>query len=182
MSGLALWLLLAATAPTVTFTPLEPRFAETADYYRRLWDAEGARILAALERESGFAFPARPLEIILRDGRPMTGYGCSAIRLRGTYTGPTATGTLIHELGHCLTAQMPRTAGLDDHRDTGLLERRDARRDDGHAPLAREGLSEDADCHFATFYLVCGRALTRGRGPAFGALGCYSPRWARGGA
>ena len=35
-------------------------------------------------------------------GRPMTGYGCSAIRLRGTYIGPLATGTLIHELGHCL--------------------------------------------------------------------------------
>ena len=109
------WLLLAA-APPVTFTPLEPRFAETADFYRRLWRAEGGRIVAALEQESGFAFPNRPLEIILRDGRPMTGYGCSAIRLRGTYTGPVAEATLVHELGHCLTAQMPRTAGLDDHR------------------------------------------------------------------
>jgi len=108
--------LLPAAAPPVIFTPLEPRFADVADYYRQLWRAEGQRIMAALERESGFAFPNRPLEIILRDGRPMTGYGCSAIRLRGTYTGPTAVGTLIHELGHCLTAQMPRTSGLDDHR------------------------------------------------------------------
>jgi hypothetical protein len=114
--GFGLWLLLGAAAPPVTFTPLEPRFAETAAYYRGLWRAEGARIVAALERESGLAFPDRPLEIVLRDGRPMTGYGCSAIRLRGTYTGPVALGTLIHELGHCLTAQMPRTAGLDDHR------------------------------------------------------------------
>lgn len=111
-----LWLLLGAAAPPVTFTPLEPRFEDTAAYYRGLWRAEGVRIMAALERESGFAFPARPLEIILRDAPPMTGYGCSAIRLRGTYTGPTAVGTLIHELGHCLTARMPRTAGLDDHR------------------------------------------------------------------
>ncbi|HYD12076.1 MAG TPA: hypothetical protein VEC11_04455 [Allosphingosinicella sp.] len=115
-AGLGFWLLLGAAAPPVTFTPLEPRFAETADYYRALWSREGGRIVAALERHSGFAFPARPLEIILRDGRPMTGYGCSAIRLRGTYTGSAAIGTLIHELGHCLTAQMPRTAGLDDHR------------------------------------------------------------------
>jgi hypothetical protein len=111
-----LWLLLGGTAPPVTFTPIEPRFEETADYYRRLWQAEGKRIMTALERESGLAFPARPLEVILRDAPPMTGYGCSAIRLRGTYTGPTAVGTLIHELGHCLTARMPRTAGLDDHR------------------------------------------------------------------
>lgn len=114
--ALGLWLTLGAAAPPVTFTPLEPRFEETADYYRRLWQAEGTRIMAALERESGFAFPDRPLEIILRDARPMTGYGCTAIRLRGTYTGPVAVGTLIHELGHCLTARMPRTSGLSDHR------------------------------------------------------------------
>ena len=111
-----LWLLLAAAAPPVTFTPLEPRFEGTAGYYRQLWHAEGPRIMATLERVSGFAFPDRPLEIILRDGRPMTGYGCSAIRLRGTYMGPTAVGTLIHELGHCLAAAMPRSAGLDEHR------------------------------------------------------------------
>jgi hypothetical protein len=118
LAGIApsLWLLLCAAAPPVIFTPLEPRFADTADYYRRLWSAEGPQIVAALERVSGFAFADRPLEIILRDGRPMTGYGCSAIRLRGTYAGPTAVGTLIHELGHCLSAAMPRTAGLDDHR------------------------------------------------------------------
>lgn len=114
--ALSLWLMLGASAPPVIFTPLEPRFAGTADYYRRLWQAEGPRIVAALERTSGFAFPARPLEIILRDGRPMTGFGCTAIRLRGIYTGPLATGTLIHELGHCLAAAMPRTAGLDEHR------------------------------------------------------------------
>jgi hypothetical protein len=45
-------------------------------------------------------------------------------------------------------------AGLDDHRDTGLLERRDARRDDGHAPLAREGLLKDADRHGAHILTV----------------------------
>ncbi|HTU13177.1 MAG TPA: hypothetical protein VMG08_19975 [Allosphingosinicella sp.] len=113
---LTLWLLLGAAAPPVTFTPLEPRFEGTAGYYRQLWRMDGARIMAALERVSGFAFPDRPLEIILRDGRPMTGYGCSAIRLRGTYVGWSTTGTLVHELGHCLTARMPQTAGLDDHR------------------------------------------------------------------
>jgi hypothetical protein len=119
--ALGLCLLLGAAAPPVTFTPLEPRFEETTAWYRELWRAEGERIMAALERHSGFRFPDRPLEIILRDGRPMTGYGCTAIRLRGTYTGPTAVGTLIHELGHCLTAQMPRTAGLDDHRQLYLF-------------------------------------------------------------
>lgn len=109
-------LLLASTAPSVTFTPLEPHFAGSADYYRQLWDAEGARIVAALERESGLTFPDRPLEIILRDGRPMTGAGCSMIRLRADATGPHATGTLVHELGHCLAAALQPTAGIDEHR------------------------------------------------------------------
>ena len=114
--ALATFLLLAGAAPPVTFTPLEPRFAGSADHYRQLWDAEGARIVAALERESGLAFPDRPLEIILHDGRPMTGFGCSMIRLRGQTSGRLATGTLMHELGHCLAAALPLAAGIDDHR------------------------------------------------------------------
>jgi hypothetical protein len=109
-------LLLAGAAPPVTFTPLEPRFAGSADYYRQLWRSEGARIVAALERESGLTFPDRPLEIILRDGRPMTGFGCNLMRLRGNSSGPHATGTLVHELGHCLAATLPLAAGVDDHR------------------------------------------------------------------
>ena len=109
-------LLLSAAAPPVTFTPLEPRFARSAEQYRQLWRAEGERIVAALERESGLTFPDRPLEIILRDGRPMTGFGCSLMRLRGNATGPHATGTFVHELGHCLAATLPRRADIDDHR------------------------------------------------------------------
>ena len=114
--ALPAFLLLAAAAPPVTFTPLEPRFAEAADDYRQLWRAEGERIVAALERESGLAFPDRPLEIILHDGRPMTGFGCSMMRLRGQTGGRLATGTLVHELGHCLAATLPLAAGIDDQR------------------------------------------------------------------
>lgn len=110
------FLLLAAAAPPVTFTTLDPRFAKTADAYRTLWAQEGERIAAALEGQSGLAFPAGPIEVILHDGRPMTGNGCSAVRLRGSYFGALAKAALVHELGHCLAASLPRTAGLDDHR------------------------------------------------------------------
>lgn len=109
-------LLLPAAAPPVTFMPLEPRFAASAEYYRALWQAEGDRIVAALERQSGLVFPNRPIEIVLRDGRPMTGMGCSMMRLRADAHGPHATGTLVHEFGHCLAAALPRMAGIDDHR------------------------------------------------------------------
>ena len=108
-------LLLPGAAPPLTFTPLEPHFAATAAYYRQQWRADGARIVAALERESGLTFPNRPLEILLRDGRPMTGFGCSMMRLRGNAVGRHATGTFVHELGHCLAATLPRRADLDDH-------------------------------------------------------------------
>jgi hypothetical protein len=110
------WLLLSAAAPPVIFTPLEPRFSETADQYRQLWARDGDRIVAALERESGLVFPAHPIEIILHDARPITADRCLGIRLRGGRWGGYAKGTLVHELGHCLAAALPRDAGLDDHR------------------------------------------------------------------
>jgi len=114
--ALPTFLLLPGAAPSLTFTPLETRFAGTADYYRQQWRTEGARIVAALERESGLTFPDRPLEILLRDGRPMTGFGCSLMRLRGNAIGRHAMGTFVHELGHCLAAALPLTAEVDDHR------------------------------------------------------------------
>jgi hypothetical protein len=67
------------------------------------------------------------------------------VRPRGAHRGPLRNVLIIGEAGG------RARAGLDDHRDTGLLERGDARRDDGDAPLAREGFLQDADCHCRTF-------------------------------
>jgi hypothetical protein len=113
---IALWALLCAAAPPVSFAPAEPRFAQAADQYRRIWDAEGTRIVAALEAATGLVFPPAPIEAIVHDGPPMTAYDGRTIRLRPGYSDDYRKATLVHELGHRLSFLLPRTAELDDHR------------------------------------------------------------------
>ena len=49
-------------------------------------------------------------------------------------------------------------------------------------PAGPEEAGELAGAGSPATFFVGARALTRGRGPPSGAFGCYSPRWARGGA
>ena len=109
------WTLLCAAAPPVEFVTVESRFGEAADEYRRLWEAEGARIVGALEAATGLAFPADPIEIIVGNGPPMTSYDGRTIRLRAGYSPLYKKATLVHELGHRLAMTM-NGRGLDDHR------------------------------------------------------------------
>jgi len=113
---LSLWLLLCAAAPPVSFVPVEPRFARAADEYREIWEAEGARIVAALEAATGVTFPQVPIEMIVHEGAPMTAYDGRTIRLRAGYSPAYKQATLVHELGHRLSFLLPRDPALDDHR------------------------------------------------------------------
>ncbi len=112
----ALAALLGAAAPPLSFTPVSPEHAEAALEYRRLWQAEGPRIVAAMEAATGLAFPAAPVDVIVSEGRPMASFDGRLIRLRASYSPAYKKATLAHELGHRLTFAMPRSAELDDHR------------------------------------------------------------------
>lgn len=114
--ALALWTLLAAGAPPLSFTPVEPRFADDSDGYRALWQAEGAGIVAALERTAGLPFPSAPIEVIVNGASTMTALDGRTIRFRAGYSRDFAKATLAHELGHRLALRLPRTAEMDDHR------------------------------------------------------------------
>ena len=74
--------LLCAAAPPLSFVPLNPSFTAGAEEYRQLWESDGARIVAALEAHAGVEFPRQPVEILVRDGPPMTSYDGRTIRLR----------------------------------------------------------------------------------------------------
>jgi hypothetical protein len=108
--------LLAAAAPPVSFVPVKPQFAPASGAYRSLWQGDGARIVAVMERVTGLAFPATPVEAIVSEGRPMTSYDGRTIRLRASYSAEYKKATLVHELGHRLALTFPRRDGLDDHR------------------------------------------------------------------
>ena len=112
----ALAALLCAAAPPVSFTPVSPEYAEAAGEYRRLWQAEGPRIVAAMEAATGLAFPDARVDAIVSEGRPMASFDGRTIRLRASYSPAYKKATLAHEIGHRLTFAMPRPAGLDDHR------------------------------------------------------------------
>jgi hypothetical protein len=111
-----LWALLCAAAPPMSFVPQNSHFAAAADEYRAIWEADGPRIVAAMEAATGLRFPARPVEAIVNDSPPMTAYGGRSMRLRAAYSPDYKKATLVHELGHLLSFAFPRTAGLDDHR------------------------------------------------------------------
>ena len=108
--------LIAAAPPRLEILPAGPQFRAPADEYRRIWDSEGARIVAALEAVSGLAFPAAPIEAIVSEGPPMMSYDGRTMRLRAGYSPDYKRATLVHELGHRLAFMLPRDAGLDDHR------------------------------------------------------------------
>ena len=114
--ALAAWALLCAAAPPVSFIPQDAQFAPAAGEYRRIWETEGARIVAAMEAVTGLAFPAAPIEAIVNDGPPMTAYDGRSMRLRARYSADYKKATLVHEMGHRLSLILPRRADIDDHR------------------------------------------------------------------
>ncbi|HEV7658301.1 MAG TPA: hypothetical protein VGO55_00500 [Allosphingosinicella sp.] len=119
MKGVAapvFWALLSAAAPPISFVPQNPHFAAAADEYRAIWEADGPRIVAALEATAGLSFRNVAIEAIVNDSPPMTAYGGRSMRLRAAYSPDYKKATLVHELGHLLSFAFPRTAGLDDHR------------------------------------------------------------------
>ena len=109
-------LLLCAAAPPVSFTPVSPEYAEAAAEYRRLWQAEGLRIVAAMEAATGLPFPDSRVDAIVSEGRPMASFDGRTIRLRASYSPAYKKATLAHEIGHRLAFTLPRRSGLDDHR------------------------------------------------------------------
>ena len=116
LAALLLAVLLGGAAPPLSFVPVEARHEAAAGLYRQLWDEEGARIVAALEAQSGLAFPDAPIEAIVRDGPPMAGPDGRTIRLRASRSADYMRATLVHEMGHRLALGLPRMAELDDHR------------------------------------------------------------------
>ena len=108
--------LLCAAAPPLRFVAAAPEFEPATDEYRRIWDEDGPRIAAALERASGLAFGGGGIEALISQAPPVMAYDGRSMRLRAGYSSAYKRATLVHELGHRLAFQLPRSAGLDDHR------------------------------------------------------------------
>lgn len=107
--------LLLGAAPPVSFAAPDSTFAPAADEYRQIWEADGERIAAALERTSGLSFPSHRISVTVSRGRPMTSFDGRSMRLRADYSPAYKKATLVHEMGHSLAFTIKRPEGLDDH-------------------------------------------------------------------
>ena len=123
MSALALIVALQAApvaqpgdAPRVkiVFEAMEPQFEAAAAEYRAIWAAEGARIIAALEKRSGLKWGEREIRAQVYEGTSFSGMGTRPMRLRASYPADTKKATLIHEIGHRLQGSLFRM-GEEDH-------------------------------------------------------------------
>lgn len=125
MKQLLFALLLALLAPlssqaqrvSLRFSPESERFMEAARAYQTLWEAEGDRIIEAMESVSGLKFNERDIQVIVYEGISRSGSASSPMKMRASYAAGTKKATLIHELGHRHIAQLRRRPqGLDEHR------------------------------------------------------------------
>jgi len=107
---------LAPAGPELTFTPVAQSFAAASGEYRSLWCGEGARIMAEMERVTGFPYPGGRVEVFVTNSAPMTAFGGGRMSLKASYPTYYKRATLVHELGHRLAFTVPRTADLDEHR------------------------------------------------------------------
>lgn len=108
-----------ATPVRITFVAQNDSFTDAAREYQRLWDAEGARIVEAMERISGLSFigdeyaDTAIIAHVLERGSN-SGYRDRPMQLRASYPFDTKRATLVHELGHRLQNDLFRR-DEDDH-------------------------------------------------------------------
>jgi hypothetical protein len=103
---------------SVTFEPQDktPAFATAAGEYREIWAAEGPRIIEAMERVTKLKFPDKTVKVEIYEGPSFSGRGGGPMRLRASYPSDEKKGTLVHELGHRMNAQLKkRPVDLDEH-------------------------------------------------------------------
>jgi hypothetical protein len=102
-----------ASPVRIAFVAQSDSFADAAREYQRLWDTEGARIVAAMERISGLrftddAYADTAITAHVAERASFSGYRERPMLLRASYPLDTKRATLIHELGHRLQADLFR--------------------------------------------------------------------------
>jgi hypothetical protein len=100
--------------PEIRFRPEpdEPALVAAAAEYRRLWEAEGERIVAAFGAVTGLAFAEAVVDAAVVGGPSQS----NPLRLRGSYDAEAKRGTLIHELAHRLIRANRARLGLPPYR------------------------------------------------------------------
>ena len=89
--------------------------AAAAREYETIWQAEGERIVAEMERRTGLAFRESVIQVVVREEPSYSGWGDKPMVLRASHPASTKRATLIHELGHRLHGQFFGARDEDHH-------------------------------------------------------------------
>jgi hypothetical protein len=119
LAGCSVVGLVAENRVSVTFASAnkDPKFDAAVDEYRRIWAAEGPRIIDAMERITALKFPDKKIKAEVYEGTSFSGRGNAPMRFRASYLAEEKKSTLVHELGHRMNAQIrTRPQDLDEHR------------------------------------------------------------------
>jgi len=108
-----------AQAVKLTFAADSAVYAPAAEWYQQQWNADGPRILRAMEAASGLRFGNLEIRVIVYLAPSYTGGGDSPMHLNVRY--PFGM-TLVHELGHRLNSQItnPKDEEKERTREEGL--------------------------------------------------------------
>jgi uncharacterized protein (TIGR02145 family) len=104
----------AAVTPALDIAPETDNLAPAAAEYRSIWETDGPRIVAALERITGLRFESGPIRVVVYEGPSSSGYRERPMQLRASYPRATKQATLVHELAHRLISELV-TGSFEDH-------------------------------------------------------------------
>ena len=87
LAGCSVAGLAAQSRVAVTFTSAgkDPKFDTAVDEYRRIWAAEGARVIDAMERITALKFPDKKIKAQVYEGTSFSGRGNAPMRFRASY-------------------------------------------------------------------------------------------------
>ena len=109
-----------ASRVAMTFTSQQPgnaAWTSAAGEYSRIWAEEGERVIRQMEQVSQLQFPESEIRAEIYEAPSFSGRGRTPMRLRASYPPDIKKGTLVHELGHRMNAQLRRRPKeLDEHR------------------------------------------------------------------
>jgi hypothetical protein len=108
---------LAQSDLKINFKAESERFNTATEEYRQIWQAEGDRIIAAIEQVTGLKYPEKEFNAIVFEGVSESGVGNIPMKLRASYPTAIKKATLMHEIGHRHLSQVrKRPKDIDEHR------------------------------------------------------------------
>lgn len=106
----------ASSKPQLNFTASADEFLSATKEYQDMWNSDGDRIVATLEKVSGLSFKEASINVIVFEGISYSGHYGEPIQLRASPSLEVKKEVLIHELGHKMQFGLPLTQEIDLHR------------------------------------------------------------------